>query len=279
MTDNNNNINEDFEISQCEIGSDISSKNNLETGENKEKLTYTNRNFKPHTHQMEEILIGNNNNINERDENDGNNNWTKRNYDTVRGWQSDIEKSSLIHGEILNMVFNNLQTFSVVCLVMGTLITLFSALSITLQFLDMKIVPIIFNILVLISGAVITILMGIIKIKNWENLLIILAKLVEKLDSTWFLIDTELSIEPSQRVNAIDFIKRCDGEYTFLMRQYPPINPDTYTIADKKYKERLYNNHTWMLNFRHKAKLDSDKLYRDNDNKEKDELTVIIIEK
>jgi hypothetical protein len=237
-----------------------------------------NRNFKPHTYQLDGLLNNsinnnsnnnnNNNNIDNINNNNENsktnndkleqvdevNNWSKRNYDTVRKWQSDIEKSSLIHEELLNTVSNNLQCVLIGCLIAGSLITLFSALSVTLGFLDNKVVPIVFNILILLAGIAITIMTGIIKIKNWENLLIILSKLVEKLDSTWFLIDSELSMEPEERMNGKDFIRRCDEEYTFLMRQCPPINLDAYANADRKYKERLYNNHLWLLNFRQKAK-------------------------
>lgn len=223
----------------------------VEVGDNKS------RNFKPHTHQMGEILGTNQADIENMDEI---NDWTKENYRTVRSWQSDIEKSSLIHGEILNTVFNNLQKYSVVALVCSSIITLCSTLNITLGFLDIKWVPIAFDILILILGLTTTIMMGIVKIRGWENLLIILAKLVEKLDSTWFLIDTELSISPDQRTNARDFIKRCDGEYTYLMRQNPPINPDAYTKADQQYKERLYNNHIWTVNFRKRFQSNRDEL-------------------
>lgn len=234
-------------VDECDHIKELKAENNGLKMEllNKTEQTKQSRNFKPHGYQMDEIMGNQDSEIY-----DETNDWTKQNYKTIRGWQSDIEKSSLIHGEILNTVFNNLQNITILCLVMGVVISLFSALSITLGFLNHKWVPLAFNILILISGAVITISTGIIKIKNWENLLLILSRLVEKLDSVWFLIDTELSMSSDQRVNAKDFIKRCDGEYTFLMRQTPPINPDVYSAADKKYKERLYNNHMWMLNFR-----------------------------
>ncbi len=268
------------DLSECNSEEDISSlreRLNEVTRENRvlrsQLTSHVNRNFKPHNYQMDEILgnnINSNNTENEGDNKTNNdkleqvdeviNNWTKRNYDTVRKWQSDIEKSSLIHEELLNTVSNNLQRVLIACLIAGSLITLFSALSVTLGFLDNRVVPIVFNILILLAGVAITIMTGIVKIKNWENLLIILSKLVEKLDSTWFLIDSELSMEPEERMNGKDFIRRCDEEYTFLMRQCPPINLDAYANADRKYKERLYNNHLWFFNFRQKAKVELEKI-------------------
>lgn len=214
------------------------------------------RNFKPHTHQLENILptnnnINTNNNITDFEVV---NDWTRENYNTVKRWQDDIEKSSLVHSEILNNVFNSLQNVLIACLVVGAFITLFSALSVTLSFLNHKWTSIVFNIAILICGGAITIMMGIIKIANWENLVLMLSKVVEKLDNIWFAFDTELGISPDQRINAKDFIKRYDGEYMFVMRQQLPITVNTYNAANRKYKERLADDHMWMLNFRRQMK-------------------------
>jgi len=221
------------------------------------------RNFKPSTSQLDNILsnVNNNNNDDEfvivdLDINDGTNDWTKQNYETVKGWQDDIEKSSLVHNEILNSFFNSLQNVLIACLALGVVITIFSALSVTLGFLDVKWVPIAFNIAVLLCGASITLMTGFVKIRNWENLILMLARLVEKLDNTWFVLRTELSIEPSQRLNAKDFIKRYDGEYAFLMRQNLPIMANVYSAATIKSKERLYKDHLNDLKIQNKFKED-----------------------
>ena len=178
------------------------------------------------------------------------NDWTKSNLDTVRKWQKDIEKSSFIYGELLDKAETNVERVLVVSLLLSTTITLISTLSVTLGLLEHPWVVFAFNIYAAVAGAVIMLGTGFLKIKGWDHTVKHLTKFVEKLDSNWFVFETELSIPPDQRQNAKDFIKRADGLYMYLMQQCPPISGVNYTEANQKYQKRLFGNYVWQQKFK-----------------------------
>lgn len=187
-------------------------------------------------------------------QNNHQNGWTEENCKTVRKWQSDIEKISFVYSEILSKFIIYLRVALILSLIISVISTILSALTITLSFLEIKWIPIAFNIVIFISAGCVTVLTGIIKIYGWENNITALTKFVEKLDNTWFVIETELSISSDQRQNAIDFIKRYDGEYMHLMRICPVITEAQYIRASHIYKERILNDHIWSMRFNRRLK-------------------------
>ena len=221
-----------------------------------------------HNHQLDKILSPQNvidDAINmmdqERITNDERiNDWNDQNTKTVKRWQLDIEKTSFVYGEIVTGVTLTMQRLLVSVLIINSLMTMFSALSITLAFLDIKFISVGFSIANGIGAVTVTIMLGIIKLYGMENLIRTFTKFIENLDNTWFAIETELNIGPDQRLNAKDFIKRYDGEYMHLMRQSPPISGEEYSNANRKYKERLFDDHMWSLKFKNKVKTELNEL-------------------
>lgn len=182
-------------------------------------------------------------------ENNNNNGWTVENYNTVRKWQTDIEKSSYIYSEVLFDLMRKLQVTLILILILSAFAAFMNGINVALSFLDYKWVVVVFNIITLLCIGTVTVLSGTIKVLNWEFLIRILTRFVEKLDASWFYFETELSISPDQRQNAIDFIKRADGQYLYLMQESPPIRGDQYSMANRRFKERILNNHIWSRKF------------------------------
>lgn len=181
------------------------------------------------------------------------NNWTKENTETVRKWQLDTERTSLIYGEVLHNLNNKLQYSLVAILVIGAIMTLIAALNVTLSFLDLKWIAIGASIILLIGTAISTIWSGTIVILNWREKINIFTKYVEKLNGAWFMFEVELGMSADQRQNAIDFIKRADGTYMGLMQQAPYLTGGEFMYGNHKYQDNLLQEQIWSRQF--KAKL------------------------
>lgn len=178
------------------------------------------------------------------------NKWTKENEETVKKWQIDIEKTSFVYGEVLMTTTFYMNFILVVTLLMSVLNTLFAALSVTLITLDMKWPGITFEILILICSSIAAVMTGLLKIFALDLRVQNLTRYVEKLDNSWFLFEIELNIPPGQRSDAHDFIKRADGQYLSLMQQSLPIDAKEYSQANRKFQERLLDNHLWSRKFK-----------------------------
>jgi len=133
---------------------------------------------------------------------------------------------------------------------------LISAIAVALTALGSSIGPelrwviLAFNIITFLCAGVVTTLNGFVKIFGWDEKLKELTKFVQRLDSEWFVFETELNIPPAQRQDGTDFIKRADGNYMHLMQQCPPITAENYIAANKKYQERLFENFAWQQKFK-----------------------------
>ena len=188
--------------------------------------------------------------IKNSDENIVINGWTQENEETVKKWQTDIEKSAFVYGEILLNNSKNMERVLVLTLVISTLMTLLSALAVTLGPLDFKWVVLAFDIVILFGSSIVAVMSGLIKIYGWDETIKKLTRFVQKLDSNWFVFETELSMAPVHRTNADDFLQRADGQYMYLMQQCPPISGEDYSEANRKYKERLFDDYMWSQKFK-----------------------------
>ena len=101
---------------------------------------------------------------------------------------------------------------------------------------------------------------GLIKIYGWDDIIRKLTKFVEKLDSNWFVFETESNIAAAHRTNAEDFIKRADGQYMYLMQQCPPIIGEDYSEANRKYKERLFDDYMWSQKFKQRMRTELEEI-------------------
>lgn len=179
-----------------------------------------------------------------------NNDWTEKNEKTVRKWQTDIEKTSFIYGEVLLDKTLKMNIALVIALVSSILNTLLAALAVALAFLEIKWIGIGFEISILLSSAFAAVAMGLMKLFHLELRVEELIRFVEKLDNAWYLFEIELNMSSDQRTNATDFIKRADGQYLSLMQHCPMLNAREYSKANRRYQERLFDNYMWSQKFR-----------------------------
>ena len=187
------------------------------------------------------------------------NDWSVETESTARKWQKDIAKSSFIYGELLANNDLRMQQVLVTTLLLSVLMTLLSTLSVALGALDfsslgvsattLKWAVFTFNIVTACAAAIVMVGNGLMKIFGWDLNVKNLTRFVQRLDSEWFVFETELNIPQAQRQNGTDFIKRADGDYMHLMQQCPPIDGDDYVSANQKYQERLFDNFVWQQKF------------------------------
>ena len=184
----------------------------------------------------------------------GENDWEEDITKTIIKWRDDIAKNSFIYGQLLDKKETYIQCVLIFTLILSIFMTILSGISVALSTLNVDInfqwVIFSFNIIMLISSGTITGLNGVIKIFSWDNQVKIFTKIIEKLDTQWFIFETELNIPSKQRQNAQDFIKRVDGEYMHLMQICPHIGVNDYVKANKSYQESLSNNLIWQHQFR-----------------------------
>ena len=184
----------------------------------------------------------------------GGNSWSEEVTRTVVKWKDEISKNSFVYGVLLDKKEFYMQAVLIFTLILSVLMTILSGISIALSTLDVGInfqwVIFTFNIVMLVASGVITVLNGVVKIFSWDDQIKIFTKIIEKLDTQWFVFETELNIPSKQRQNAKDFIKRMDGEYMHLMQICPHIGVDEYVKANKKYQESLSNDLIWQHRFR-----------------------------
>jgi len=184
----------------------------------------------------------------------GGNSWSEEVTKTVVKWKDEIAKNSFVYGVLLDKKEFYMQGVLIFTLILSVLMTILSGISIALSTLDVDInfqwVIFTFNIIILVASGVITVLNGVVKIFSWDDQIKIFTKIIEKLDTQWFVFETELNIPSKQRQNAKDFIKRMDGEYMHLMQICPHIGVDEYIKANKSYQESLSNDLIWQHRFR-----------------------------
>jgi len=211
-----------------------------------------------HSHALEEILVSTNSpNVSSGDStNDGKkiekNGWTEQNEKTIKRWQLDIEKVCFIYNEILSFYIRRLKIALLVALIVGAFVTILAGINSVLIFLELRWLTIMISVFIFVGNAVVIISTGLIKIQHWETRIISLTKYVEKLTTSWFQFEIELSMGADQRQNASDFIKRADGEYLYLMRETPNVTMRDYKNANNIYKERLLEEYVSFLNLKNR---------------------------
>jgi len=168
--------------------------------------------------------------------NDGVNDWTSENYNTVKSWQDDIKKCIFIYQAHLDKINKYLKISLIIILIVSSLVVLIGGLNVLLGVLDIKWVLFSLNVISLVGSVIVTIMTGLIKLNNWQESILVLSKYLQSLELTWFNIEIELRINSDQRQNAKDFIKRLDGEYLFLMRSQPPLKTSEFNMYEQKYK-------------------------------------------
>ena len=188
------------------------------------------------------------------------NNWTDGNVKTVRSWKSSVSKASFIYQSILEKNKKLLNKLLVISLIFSTISTIVSGISSTLLTVDnqnYKWVAFMFNVVLFILSGAVSILSGAIKIYKLDDLVSLISTYIEKLDSFYATISSELILHPSLRHDAISFIKKEDSSYLNMMLQSPDVYPSDYDEANQKYLKHIEDD---TINSKYSQK------YNDNDN-------------
>ena len=184
------------------------------------------------------------------------NNWTKSNTDTIRHWKTSVSKASFVYDVVLEKYKTIVDKTLVWAFILGTISTILAAISSAILVVDKDLVwvGVGFNISIFILNGVVTILNGRVKIYKWGELVTNLSTYIEKLDSFYAEISSELVLPDKLRNDAVDFIKKQDNTYLNIMRQSPDIYTSDYTNANKKYKDFIEDN---TLNYKFAQKYNS----------------------
>lgn len=179
------------------------------------------------------------------------NGWNRATEGTISKWQRDISKSSFIYGEQLEANNARLQVALIVTVLVGSLMTILASVSITINsFVDNFAATISLDAILLVGAAVITTTNAFVKVFGWDSKVKELVRFIEKLDTQWFVFETEMNIPRDQRQTARDFIMRADGDYMHLMQQCPYISVSDYVAANQSYQTQLSENFVWQQKFK-----------------------------
>lgn len=192
--------------------------------------------------------------------------WDAQTEATIKKWQGDISKSSFIYGEQLEGHTRRLQRALIITLVAGSIMTVLAAVSITIgQYVDHPAAKITFDAVLLVGAAIVTIVNGLNAIFGWDFEVRRLTRFIERLDSQWFVFETEMNIPRDQRQPARDFIMRADGDYMHLMQQCPYISVADYVTANKSYQTQLSENFVWQQKFKNRIQQELARVKNSND--------------
>lgn len=172
------------------------------------------------------------------------NGWDENSTNTIKAWQNDLMESSFIYGEQLNSVERQLNIAVLVPLLCGSVVTLISGVNVALSSLGEKAgishwVLFSFNIFTLFSGVISSVCSSLVKVLHLDSKTKELSQYIAKLDSQFAVFETELTIPPDQRQNAIDFIKREDGNYLHLIQQAPHLSTDDNIKYRQAYIQKI----------------------------------------
>lgn len=178
--------------------------------------------------------------------------WSEKNVKIVEGWKESLEEASFVFNDTAEYYERLNQLVLVLSLILGSVMTVVSAISVTLISMQNQWVVLIFNIGMLSGSAIIAFVNSLEKVYSWDDKERQYGEHSQKLYALWLTLNTEMTLSNVQRFPAHDFIKRKIGEYGFLMQQGPYISMVDYNKSSHKYKNNIYNEEIWRNKFNKK---------------------------
>ena len=178
--------------------------------------------------------------------------WGELNIKIVENWKVSLEESSFVFNDTAEYYERLTQLVLLLSLLLGSLMTIISALTITLGSMRNQWIVLGFNIGMLGGSGIIAFANSLEKIYSWDDKQKRYGEHSQKLYALWLTLDTEMILSTSHRFPARDFIKRKIGEYSFLMQQGPYISMIDYNKASHKFKNNLYSEELWINKFNKK---------------------------
>ena len=161
-----------------------------------------------------------------------------------------MSKASFIYETVLEKYKKRHNRILLYALIFNTIINIVSAISSAILAIndeDFIWIAFGFNVFIFMGTGIATVLTGTLKIFKWDQKVTEMTKFIEKLDSFYSEISSELLLPPQLRTNALEFIKREDANYLNIMRQSPNIYRSEFIKANKKFKNFIKDN---SLNFK-----------------------------
>lgn len=183
------------------------------------------------------------------------NNWTKENMNTANIWKTSTEYDTYIYKKILHKYQKKLnRTFvliTVISLISSILGAISSALSGSVFFGvdDPTIQYILFctSILITIAGLVITAVTNVIKYFKWDDKVTQISKYITNLDNFNTTVSSQLILPDKARLNAMEFLKKENANYSNLKKNDPDISLKEYQDAGRGYEKYLKRNNDVFL--------------------------------
>jgi hypothetical protein len=182
------------------------------------------------------------------------NGWTEKNCEIVETWKQSLQESSFVYNDTAAYYERMMQITLILSLLLGTLMTVASALTITLGSLNNTWVVLGFNVGMLVASAIIATANGLEKVFSWDDKQKLYENHSQRLYSLWLTLDSEMSLARHQRFIAGNFVKRKNSEYAIVMQQGPQISMEDFNKSLHKYKNNLYDEELWMRRFNIKNK-------------------------
>lgn len=189
------------------------------------------------------------------------NNWTETNANTLRTWKGSMSQALFIYKKVLEALKSKLNKYKIALLIFSTLTTLVAAIA-SYALVSASTQANIYtalgiNIFTIIIGAISTVLNGIIKIFNLDDLVASYTLYIERLDNLYSTVANQLTLPVKIREDAFVFIKSQNEIYLKLIKESPVIASSDYNFALELYRQYLKDN---------KANITFYNSYNNNDN-------------
>jgi hypothetical protein len=178
--------------------------------------------------------------------------WTNENTTIIKLWQQKLEETSFVYEDTAGRYDRKVRAVLVLSLLIGSIMTVLSALTLTLGPLGNQWVVLGINVSLLAGSAFISIFNGLVKVFSWDDKAKIYSDYAQLLFAFWTVLDSEMTLPPEQRMRASEFIKRKVSENANLMQQGPLISMPDYNISKHNYKNSIYNEEAWNIKYNKK---------------------------
>jgi len=177
------------------------------------------------------------------DDEDNINNWSDSHISTLRSWKSSLREALFIYNFVMEKLKKKLNKIKVVLLIFSTLTTLIGAIA-TYALTDSSNqnniwVSLVITILTTIIGAIMSFLNGFIKIYNLDELVQSYTLYIERMDTLYSDIASQLVLPIQLRANPFEFIKKHHEDYLNLIKSSPDIESSDNALALKAFHEYL----------------------------------------
>jgi len=175
------------------------------------------------------------------------NNWSDQNTKTVEYWKSIAEEYMFTHSILLEKYQTKMDKALILALIIGSLSTIAAAISSAILAISSNLIWVAFgfNIALFVMNMAVTVINGVVKIYRWDIIVSSISAFIEKVNSFYATITSQLLLPEKLRPDAVDFIQNTNKIYTDITNHTPEVSQSAYDSANKKYKKYLGDNNSY----------------------------------